>query len=126
VRKDDKASSRPRHPPDMSTGPQLVENLISDKLVSALRTVAAGQTLVDLNPTGSSCRRGATDHRRDLKPNGLTLEAVTISNLDQAPIDALRPDSNVFDCGRRATIPRCQCPQAERKRSTDTERRSRA
>lgn len=106
VDKDEKAVQQAASTlPDMSTGHQPVEHLISDKLVSALRTVAAGQTLHDLNANRQQFAEGVQQIiAEDLKPNGLTLEAVTISNLDQAPIDALRPDSNVFDAAGAATI----------------------
>ncbi|HJV33218.1 MAG TPA: SPFH domain-containing protein, partial [Patescibacteria group bacterium] len=62
-----------------------VRSLVEDKLVSALRNAAAKKSLEELN----SNRDGFMEEvvkivTGDLKHNGLTLESVTISKLDQA------------------------------------------
>lgn len=82
-----------------------VQNLIQEKLVSALRTVAATQTLFDLNAKRAEFAEAVQKIvAEDLKPNGLTLESVTISSLDQAPLESMRPEENVFDAQGARTI----------------------
>lgn len=82
-----------------------VQNLIQEKLVSALRTVAATQTLHALNAKRAEFAEAVQKIvAEDLKPNGLTLESVTISSLDQAPLESMRPEENVFDAEGARTI----------------------
>jgi len=84
---------------------QAVQQLIFEKLVSALRTVAATQTLYDLNAKRAEFAEAVQKIvEQDLKSNGLTLESVTISSLDQAPLGAMRPEENVFDAQGARTI----------------------
>ena len=82
-----------------------VQTLIQEKLVSALRTVAATQTLHALNAKRAEFAEAVQKIvAEDLKPNGLTLESVTISSLDQAPLESMRPEENVFDAEGARTI----------------------
>jgi uncharacterized membrane protein YqiK len=82
-----------------------VQNLIQEKLVSALRTVAATQALHALNAKRAEFAEAVQKIvAEDLKPNGLTLESVTISSLDQAPPQSMRPEENVFDAEGARTI----------------------
>ncbi len=100
-----------------------VQTLIFEKLVSALRTVAAGQTLADLNTKRAQFAEGVQRIvEADLKANGLYLESVTISNLDQAPLSAMRPEENVFDAQGRRTI--AEIVQAQRVATNIIERRA--
>jgi uncharacterized membrane protein YqiK len=88
-----------------SSDPTAVQQLIFEKLVSALRTVAATQKLYDLNAKRAEFAEAVQRIvEQDLKSNGLTLESVTISSLDQAPLDAMRPQDNVFDAQGARTI----------------------
>jgi len=88
-----------------SSDPTAVQQLIFEKLVSALRTVAATQKLYDLNAKRAEFAEAVQKIvEQDLKSNGLTLESVTISSLDQAPLDAMRPQDNVFDAQGAKTI----------------------
>jgi flotillin len=88
-----------------SSDPTAVQQLIFEKLVSALRTVAATQKLYDLNAKRAEFAEAVQKIvEQDLKSNGLTLESVTISSLDQAPLDAMRPQDNVFDAQGARTI----------------------
>ncbi|HVT82667.1 MAG TPA: SPFH domain-containing protein, partial [Phycisphaerae bacterium] len=77
--------------------PDVVSELVQEKLVSALRTVAATRELVDLH---SKRDEFATAVQQivihDLAHNGLTLESVTISSLDQTDPTQLQ-ERNVFD-----------------------------
>ena len=77
--------------------PGAVSELVEDKLVSALRTVAATKELVELHSKRdefASAVQQIVTH--DLASNGLTLESVTISALDQTDPSQLQ-DKNVFD-----------------------------
>jgi len=79
-----------------------IRELVMEKLVSSLRTVAATKALMELNTKrdefASAVQSIVTN---DLQENGLTLETVTISSLDQTPLEFLK-DDNVFDAqGKR-------------------------
>ncbi len=91
---------------DRTTDEGGIKSLIEDKLVSALRTVAATKTLEDLNSKRDEfVQQVAEAVALDLKHNGFTLESATISELDQADTAALR-DDNVFDAEGKLTIAR--------------------
>src|SRR5688572_4029669 len=77
--------------------PDAVSELVQEKLVSALRTVAATKELVELHAKRdefASAVQAVVTH--DLASNGLTLESVTISALDQTDPTQLQ-ERNVFD-----------------------------
>ena len=77
--------------------PEGVSELVQEKLVSALRTVAATKELVELHAKRdefASAVQAIVIH--DLAHNGLTLESVTISSLDQTDPSQLQ-EQNVFD-----------------------------
>jgi flotillin len=81
-----------------------VGKLVEDKLISALRTVAATKTLEELNTQRDEFVKQVTDIvTPDLAHNGLTLEVATISKLDQTALQNLR-DDNVFDAQGKRTI----------------------
>ncbi|MBF2054311.1 MAG: hypothetical protein IGS03_12740 [Candidatus Sericytochromatia bacterium] len=72
-----------------------VDTLIAPKLISALRSVAAQKSLMELHEK----RDGFADAvhqivKNELDENGLLLETVTISNLDAS---TFRSDDNYFD-----------------------------
>lgn len=99
-------------------GSRAVENLVGDKLVSALRTVAAKHTLSQLNSDRATFASAVQEIvSEELKPNGLSLETVTISHLDQAPLSAMRPDENYFDAvGAKTIAEQVQKNRVERRR----------
>jgi len=79
-----------------------ISDLVMEKLISALRTVAATRPLIELHTKrdefASAVQAIVTN---DLQENGLTLESVTISSLDQTGLDFLK-DDNIFDAqGKR-------------------------
>lgn len=83
-----------------------VRVLVEDKLVSALRSVAAKRTLEELNSDREGFMEDViTSVSEDLKKNGLTLETATISQLDQTSVANL-DENNVFDAEGLATIAR--------------------
>jgi len=81
-----------------------VKKLVEDKLVSALRTVAATRTLEELNSEREQFMKQVTEIvTPDLEHNGLSLETATISKLDQTDPSTLR-DDNIFDAQGKRTI----------------------
>ncbi|HEV8244419.1 MAG TPA: SPFH domain-containing protein [Polyangiaceae bacterium] len=96
---------------------QSVRELIEDKLVSALRTAAAGKTLEQLNSERDAflaeVMKLVAD---DLLSNGLVLETATISKLDQTDEQYLKAE-NIFDAqGRRKIAEITQLNLTERNR----------
>ncbi|MGV3525990.1 MAG: flotillin family protein [Candidatus Sericytochromatia bacterium] len=78
-----------------SVAEEEVDTLIAPKLISALRSVAAQKSLMELHEK----RDGFADAvhqivKSELDENGLLLETVTISNLDAS---TFRSDENYFD-----------------------------
>ncbi|MBV9470522.1 MAG: hypothetical protein JOZ57_14885, partial [Abitibacteriaceae bacterium] len=87
---------------DKSVDAQTVEDLVREKLVSALRHAAAQMDLFEIHARRDEFAQVVQEHvRRDLSPNGIDLESVTISSLDQLDPSELS-QVNVFDVqGRR-------------------------
>lgn len=82
---------------DSAGQPTRIAGLVNDKLISALRSVAANKTLEELNTRRNEFAAEVKSQvEADLKHNGLTLETVTISKLDQTDPKNLKAD-NVFD-----------------------------
>lgn len=83
---------------ERATNPALIQEVIFEKLVNALRTVAATKPLHELNSKREEFAAAVQAIvEKDLAHNGLTLETSTISKLDQTPVSFLKPDDNVFD-----------------------------
>src|SRR3954471_7308454 len=80
-----------------SVQPDAVSELVQEKLVSALRTVAATKDLHELHSKRDEFATAVQQIvTHDLSSNGLSLESVTISQLDQTDPSALL-ERNVFD-----------------------------
>jgi flotillin len=89
---------------DRMQHPEDVRKLVEDKLVSALRNVAAKRTLEQLNSDRDTFVQEVVKIvTSDLKHNGLTLESVTISKLDQTDPTMLK-ENNIFDAQGLRTI----------------------
>jgi uncharacterized membrane protein YqiK len=83
---------------ERSVNAATVKELVNEKLISALRTVAATRSLEDLNAKRDEFAEAVQKIvSSDLKHNGLTLESVTVSQLDQTPPDKMKAGSNIFD-----------------------------
>jgi len=107
---------------DRAAHEKTIKALIEDKLVSALRTVAATRTLEDLNSKRDEfVQRVMESVTADLKHNGFTLETATISALDQADTASLR-DDNVFDAEGKLTISRVTEEKRTERNSIERER----
>ncbi|MHB0998008.1 MAG: flotillin family protein [Armatimonadota bacterium] len=79
-----------------------IDNKVGDKLISALRSVAAKHELAELHSDRESFAIAVQELvSKEIEPNGLILETVTISRLDQTDPSHLN-DNNVFDAqGKR-------------------------
>lgn len=74
-----------------------LRDLIEGKLVDALRAVAATQDMMSLHENRQDFVQKVQDIvLSDLNKNGLQLEAVSLTGLDQTPIDNLNPN-NMFN-----------------------------
>ncbi|MFH1985401.1 MAG: SPFH domain-containing protein [Pseudomonadota bacterium] len=83
---------------ERSINASTVKELVNEKLISALRTVAATRSLEDLNAKRDEFADAVQKIvSSDLRHNGLTLESVTVSQLDQTPPDKMKAESNIFD-----------------------------
>lgn len=81
-----------------------VRALVEDKLISALRNAATVRTLEELNSDREGFLNAVENAiKGDLAHNGLTLESVTISKLDQTDPATLR-ENNIFDAQGLRTI----------------------
>jgi len=84
--------------------PENVKELLEGKLIGALRGVAATMTLQELHEERQKFQEEVQKAcEKDLKENGFTLETVSITDLDQTPIEQLNPD-NRFDAVAIRTI----------------------
>lgn len=90
---------------ERSHDPNAIKELVFQKLVNGLRDVAATRPLSELNANRSEFAAAVqTSVTADLEANGLHLETVTISSLDQTPLERMNPDQNVFDAEGAKTI----------------------
>lgn len=87
---------------ESSVNAEAVEALVSEKLVSALRAIASQMDLFEIHTKRDEFAEKVKEHvKADLEANGLLLESVTISELDQTDPGELS-DNNVFDAqGKR-------------------------
>jgi uncharacterized membrane protein YqiK len=77
--------------------PELLKELVEGKFVDALRTVAAEMTMEELHEKrGEYVKRVRGVVSNDLLQNGLELEAVSLTQLDQTGMEFFNP-SNAFD-----------------------------
>ncbi|MCK4341848.1 MAG: hypothetical protein KAY37_09020 [Phycisphaerae bacterium] len=94
-----------------------VKALVGEKLISALRAVAATKELMELQLKRDEFASAVQENLvADLRQNGLTLETVTISMLDQTPSENLNP-RNIFDAqGLRKITEITQAQNVQRNR----------
>jgi flotillin len=82
---------------DRTNDANLLRDLIEAKFVDALRAVAAGMTLPDLQEKRADFVKGVQEAvSGDLRHNGLELESASLTRLDQTAIEHFNPD-NSFD-----------------------------
>jgi len=105
---------------DDATNPTAIKDRMMEKLVSALRTVAATMDLNELHQNREEFAKSVlTAVEKDITPNGLELETVTISQLDMTDVGNLK-ENNVFDAQglRKAT----EITQTAKVRTNEIER----
>jgi len=102
---------------EKSVDAEAVSDLVYEKLVSALRSVAATKDLLELHVKRDEFASAVLESLSgDLQQNGLKLETVTISQLDQTPPESLN-EQNVFDAqGLRKITEITQAQNVERNR----------
>jgi uncharacterized membrane protein YqiK len=77
--------------------PQQLSELIEGKFVDVLRAVAAGMEMQDLHTQRADfVKQVQTTVAEDLKKNGLELESVSLTGLDQTSVEHFNPN-NAFD-----------------------------
>jgi len=77
--------------------PDSLKELLEGKFVDALRTVAAAMTMEELHERRGEYVRGVAEAvAEDLLQNGLELESVSFTQLDQTAMEFFNP-SNAFD-----------------------------
>jgi uncharacterized membrane protein YqiK len=77
--------------------PETLKELVEGKFVDALRTVAAEMTMEDMHEKrGDYVKRVRAAVAADLLQNGLELETVSLTQLDQTAMEYFNP-SNAFD-----------------------------
>jgi uncharacterized membrane protein YqiK len=80
-----------------ATNPEAIKERLMEKLVSALRSVAVKMDLSALNQDREAFAKAVQDAvTKDIEPNGLFLETVTIFKLDMTDVANLK-ENNVFD-----------------------------
>ncbi len=80
-----------------TTEPEALRELVEGKFVDALRSVAAELTMEEMHEKrGDYVRRVRAEVAESLALNGLELEAVSLTALDQTPMEFFNP-SNAFD-----------------------------
>ena len=80
-----------------ATNPEAIKERLMEKLVSALRSVAVKMDLSALNQDREAFAKAVQDAvTKDIEPNGLFLETVTIYKLDMTDVANLK-ENNVFD-----------------------------
>ncbi|AMB43733.1 MULTISPECIES: flotillin domain-containing protein [Methylobacteriaceae] len=105
---------------DRTNDAMLLRELIEAKFVDALRAVAAGMTLPDLQEKRAAFVKGVQEAvSGDLRHNGLELESASLTRLDQTSIEHFNPD-NSFDAEGLARLK--EITEQRRKERNATER----
>lgn len=100
--------------------PEGLKLLIEGKLVDALRAVAAQMTLIELHEQRQDFVQNVQKVvSKDIEKNGLELESVSLTGLDQTSKDSLDPN-NVFDAEGLRLI--THTVETKRKERNDIER----
>ena len=99
--------------------PQQLSELIEGKFVDVLRAVAAGMDMQDLHTQRAEfVKTVKTTAAEDLKANGLELESVSLTGLDQTSVEHFNPN-NAFDAEGLAKL--TQVTETRRKERNDIE-----
>ncbi len=89
---------------DSGMNAEAIKTLVEEKLISSLRSVGAKSTLNELHEEREKFAEAVLNQvKDDLAMNGLELESVTMSKLDQSNIDNF-DENNLFDAEGARTI----------------------
>jgi len=103
--------------------PESLKELVEGKFVDALRAVAAEMTMEELHEQRVNfVQRVQTTVSEDILKNGLELESVALTSLDQTAKEFLNPN-NAFDAQGLAKL--TETIEAKRKQRNDTEQETR-
>ena len=103
--------------------PNSLKELVEGKFVDALRAVAAEMTMEELHEQRVQfVQRVQTTVSEDILKNGLELESVSLTSLDQTNIEFLNPN-NAFDAQGLAKL--TETIEAKRKQRNDIEQETR-
>jgi uncharacterized membrane protein YqiK len=103
--------------------PSALKELVEGKFVDALRAVAAEMTMEELHEQRVQfVQRVQTTVSEDILKNGLELESVSLTSLDQTSIEFLNPN-NAFDAQGLAKL--TETIEAKRKQRNDIEQETR-
>lgn len=103
--------------------PEQLKELVEGKFVDALRSVAAELTMEELHEKrGEFVQRVQTTVSEDILKNGLELESVSLTALDQTSQEFLNPQ-NAFDAQGLAKL--TEIIEAKRKQRNDIEQETR-
>jgi uncharacterized membrane protein YqiK len=103
--------------------PALLSELIEGKFVDVLRAVAAGMDMQDLHTQRADfVKQVQVTAAEDLKKNGLELESVSLTGLDQTSIEHFNPN-NAFDAEGLAKL--TNVTETRRKERNDVEQTTR-
>ena len=103
--------------------PALLKELVEGKFVDALRAVAAEMTMEELHEQRVNfVQRVQTTVSEDILKNGLELESVSLTSLNQTSIEFFNPQ-NAFDAQGLAKI--TETIEAKRKQRNDIEQETR-
>lgn len=106
---------------ESSVNEEAVEQLVSEKLTSALRAIASQMDLFEIHTQRDLFAERVKEHvKDDLEANGLLLESVTISELDQTDPGELS-DNNVFDAQGKRKITEITAAAAVERNSLERE-----
>jgi uncharacterized membrane protein YqiK len=103
--------------------PQQLSELIEGKFVDVLRAVAAGMDMQDLHTQRAEfVKTVKTTAAEDLKANGLELESVSLTGLDQTSVEHFNPN-NAFDAEGLAKL--TSVTETRKKERNDIEQENR-
>src|SRR5688500_8072911 len=99
--------------------PEMLKELVEGKFVDALRTVAAEMTMEEMHEKRGDCvKRVRAVVAADLLQNGLELETVSLTQLDQTAMEFFNP-SNAFDAEGLTRL--TETIETRKKKRNDTE-----
>lgn len=108
---------------DLTSDPDGLRNQVEAKLVDGLRAVAATMTLDELHENREIFVKAVLEKvQQDLQQNGIELESVAVTRLDQTSKEFLNPD-NAFDAEGLTRL--TEITEDRRRRRNETEQHTR-